>query len=108
MKRIIILFGLALFLAATSASAKDANGTLTVQGKCNMCKTKIEKAAKSVEGVKTARWDSESKALRLSYDTNKVKLEAISKAVAAAGYDTDRDKAEATVYDVLPACCKYR
>lgn len=27
---------------------------------------------------------------------------------AAAGHDTDKDKAEQTTYDALPSCCKYR
>ncbi|MDR1866506.1 MAG: copper chaperone, partial [Bacteroidales bacterium] len=38
----------------------------------------------------------------------KTSVEAVSKAIAAAGHDTDRDKAAEAVYNALPDCCKYR
>jgi copper chaperone CopZ len=108
MKKVVLLLAAALFLAANTANAKDTNGTLKVQGSCNMCKTNIEKAAKSVEGVKVAEWDKETKVLRLRYDSDKAKLDAVSKAVAQAGYDTNKDKAGKEAYDGLKPCCKYR
>jgi len=35
-------------------------------------------------------------------------VDAISKAIAKAGHDTDTYKADQAVYDQLPGCCKYR
>ncbi|MDR2498604.1 MAG: cation transporter [Tannerellaceae bacterium] len=107
MKKAILLLAVIL-LTATGAAAKDTNGTLRVQGKCNMCKTKIEKAAKSVEGVSVAEWNKETKVLRLRFDNSKVKLSDISQAVAKIGYDTDKDKAPDAAYSAMPDCCKYR
>jgi len=81
--------------------------TFKVMGNCGMCKTRIEKAAKS-EGVSKAVWNSESKLLSLTYDPSKVKPDDILKKVAAVGHDNEKFKAEQSVYDQLPGCCKYR
>jgi copper chaperone CopZ len=78
-----------------------------VSGKCEMCKERIEKAALSVNGVKTASWDIETKMLQVEY-VDKVKLLDIHKAVAKAGHDTDMIKADDAVYKALPECCLYR
>jgi Cu(I)/Ag(I) efflux system membrane fusion protein len=93
---------------ATETAAKGTHATLTVQGNCGMCKKRIETAAKSVEGVTFAQWDSATKTLHLNYDESKTSPAAISKAGAAAGYDTEKDKANDDVYNALPGCCKYR
>jgi len=82
--------------------------SLTVQGACDMCKMKIETAAKSVDGVKSAEWDLNAKVLTAEYDPKKTSPSAISKAIAAIGYDTEKDKAKDIVYNALPECCKYR
>jgi Cu(I)/Ag(I) efflux system membrane fusion protein len=88
--------------------AKGTQATLTVQGKCGMCKTRIEKAAKSVTGVTSAQWNGETKALTFTYDEKKTSPDAVGKAVAKVGHDTDKYKAEDKVYNALPGCCKYR
>lgn len=98
----------AIIMTAGAVSAKNANAVLRVEGKCNMCKAKIEKAAKSVEGVTVAEWNKDTKVLRLSYDNATARIENISKAVAKAGYDTDKDKAPDDVYSAMHECCKYR
>lgn len=82
--------------------------TLNVQGSCEMCKKKIEATAKKVKGVKSAVWNQKEKTLQLEYNSSLTSVEAISKAIAAVGYDTEKDKADQKVYDKLPACCKYR
>lgn len=91
-----------------SMSTQSEHAMINVQGLCEMCKERIEKAAKSVSGVTSASWDQESKQLHLNFDPSKTNVDAISKAIAKAGHDTDRYKAEKTVYDALPDCCKYR
>lgn len=81
---------------------------LHVEGNCDMCKTNIEKAAKSLKGVLAADWDKEKKQLHLNINRQEVSVNDISKAIVKVGYDTEKDKAEQAVYDALPACCKYR
>jgi mercuric ion binding protein len=80
--------------------------SIKVLGKCEMCKTRIEKAAK-VEGVTKADWDSKTQLLTLVYDPAKVKSDDIQKKIAAVGHDTEKYKATDKSYEGLPGCCKY-
>lgn len=87
---------------------QDEHAMLGVQGLCETCKERIETAAKSVKGVSSAMWDIEKKELHLNFDPHQTNLDTISKAIAKAGHDTDKDKADQATYDALPDCCKYR
>jgi Cu(I)/Ag(I) efflux system membrane fusion protein len=73
-----------------------------------MCRERIEKAAKEIDGVISAGWDASTKQLHLHYDPSKTTPDSVLKAVAAAGHDTDRYRAGDSVYNALPECCKYR
>jgi len=77
-------------------------------GNCEMCKERIEKAAKSVSGVSTAVWDLNTKKVTVKYVENQTTAEAIEKAIAEAGHDTEKFKASNDVYNQLPECCLYR
>ena len=90
------------------ASSKDEHAMINVQGLCEMCKERIEKAAKGVSGVSSASWDQKTKQLHLNFDSSKTSVDVIGKAVAKAGHDTDKYKADKAAYDALPSCCKYR
>lgn len=90
------------------AASGSEHAMLAVQGLCEMCKDRIEKAAKSVSGVTSANWDIKTKQLHLNYDPAKTSVDDVKKAVAKAGHDTDKYKADKATYDALPACCKYR
>ena len=79
-----------------------------VSGACGMCKNRIEEAAKSLKGVKTAEWNLETKILTVSYNSKQLKLIDIHKVIANVGHDTDKIKADDKVYEKLPACCLYR
>lgn len=80
-----------------------------VQGLCEMCGDRIQKAAMSVAGVSSAHWDSKTKALHLNYDKKKTSIDAVSKAIAKSGHDVGKKyKADDKVYDALPGCCQYR
>jgi periplasmic mercuric ion binding protein len=107
--KIIILALLAIVITSTvySQSATTKTETIKVSGNCDMCKVRIEKAAK-IDGVSKAEWNKDSKMLALTYDPAKTNLDAIGKKVAAAGHDTEKTKAEVKAYDKLPSCCKYR
>ena len=91
-----------------AAAPVGEHAMLTVQGLCEMCKDRIEKAAKSVSGVTSASWDIKTKQLHLNFDPVKTSADAVAKAIAKAGHDTDKYKADKATYDALPACCKYR
>ena len=45
--------------------------TIKVYGECGMCKKSIEKAAYTVEGVKSVRWNEDTKVLTLKYSSFK-------------------------------------
>lgn len=106
--QIIVCTGLFYFLNSTSLVAQSVvTDTLTVNGVCGMCEKRIEKAA-FVKGVKMAEWDKNVQKLVLVYKPKKTNLEAISKAVAKVGHDTELAKAPQAAYDELPDCCAYR
>jgi membrane fusion protein, copper/silver efflux system len=79
-----------------------------VSGNCDMCKERIEKAAKSVKGVTSAEWNVNSKKIHVEYNGMKTSNEAIQKVIAKAGHDTELFKADDAVYNQLPECCRYR
>jgi len=109
---LVVILSVALGTAAVAQTASKTvvavkTEVFNVNGKCGMCKTRIEKTA-LVTGVSKAVWDAKSKKLSLTYDPAKVKTDAIMKALAAVGHDTDKYKASDKVYNSLPGCCKYR
>ncbi|MFN2396540.1 MAG: heavy-metal-associated domain-containing protein, partial [Bacteroidales bacterium] len=61
-----------------------------VYGACGMCESRIEKAAKSVDGVNAADWNRETKMLTIDYDDAKVNLDNVHKKIAEAGHDTEK------------------
>jgi periplasmic mercuric ion binding protein len=80
--------------------------TIKVWGNCDMCKARIEKAAK-VTGVSKAEWNKETKVLTLVYDPSKVKSDDIQKKIADVGHDTEKFKADDKAYNALDDCCQY-
>ena len=90
-----------------SGIPKDSIVSFKVQGICEMCKHRIEEVAKG-KGVSTANWDVDTKILSLVYEPSATTLEKVHKRIAAAGHDTEMEKANDAVYNDLPACCHYR
>ncbi|MBV7269595.1 heavy-metal-associated domain-containing protein [Winogradskyella luteola] len=78
-----------------------------VRGNCGMCKSTIEKAANSVEGVASANWDVDKKKIDVSFDDSKTDAMTIHKAISASGYDTEKVAGSVEAYDGLPGCCQY-
>ena len=94
----------------TSEVSKEmAKGDVSfgVRGNCEMCKSTIEKAANSVEGVTMATWDVDKKMIAVSFDDSKTDEMAIHNAIAASGYDTDKVAGSEMAYKDLPGCCQY-
>ncbi len=81
--------------------------TFTVAGNCEMCQSRIEKAASTVFGVSSAKWDANSQSLSIQFDASKTKLQDVHQAVAKSGHDTQMIKTDDKVYNDLPGCCLY-
>jgi periplasmic mercuric ion binding protein len=97
-----------LFLLGTATVfAGVKTEKIEVKGNCGMCQTRIEKAAKSVDGVTQAKWSDETKILELVYDDTKTNADKVETAIAKVGHDTPMHKATDESYKALPGCCKY-
>lgn len=111
--KFIVVEALLVMLSVTSYaqmhdhSKMAATETYKVWGNCEMCKTRIEKAAK-LDGVSKVEWSDKTKVITLVYDPSKVTSDKILKNIAAAGHDTEMFKADDDVYAKLPGCCKYQ
>ena len=84
----------------------DPDISFGVRGNCGMCKTTIEKAALSVDGVEEASWSITSKILDVKTASNLDSIK-IHEAVANSGYDTELVLAVDENYNNLPGCCQY-
>ena len=91
----------------TELAQAAETATFPVGGKCRMCKSRIEKAAGTLEGVQSASWNKETKELTVKYDASKVKETAIHERIASVGHDTQKVNASDEAYNSLPGCCKY-
>jgi copper chaperone CopZ len=97
-------------VSATTEISKEiaiSDISFGVRGNCGMCKTTIENAANSVEGVSNAVWDVEKKKIDVSFDDTKTAAIEIHNAIAGSGYDTDKVAGNEAAYKNLPGCCKY-
>ena len=99
-----ILFS--IFSINTSTAQTVKTETIKVWGNCGMCKTTIEKAAKTA-GAKTANWNEDSKDLKVTYAVNKTSIIKIQEQISKSGYDTQDFTAVKSAYDNLHGCCKY-
>lgn len=106
MKKVVLMaiFSLVM-LAANAQNIKTVK--LDVAGNCGMCKARIEKAVKTLEGIQTAEWNKETKVLTVAFNETKTDVTKIQTVVAGVGHDTKAIKANDAVYDKLHGCCKY-
>ena len=95
--------------ATKTAEIIKSDITFGVRGNCGMCKSTIESATMSIEGVDTASWSTESKMISINVSTeiNDQFINDIHNAIAKSGYDTELSSAVDEDYDKLPMCCKY-
>ena len=87
---------------------KNKEVSFMVNGLCGMCKKRIEKAAYSVKGVKSASWSTEHQDIHLIIDETKCSVEDVQKAIAKSGHDTEGVQATDEAYEKIHGCCKYR
>jgi len=92
----------------TSAPAETAEPKQEyfVRGNCDMCKARIETAAKSA-GATAANWSAETQKVSLEFDPAKTSADAILKKIADVGHDNEKFLTTDTVYKKLPGCCLY-
>lgn len=109
MKNIVLL--LIAFVSFTTMAQekknKNARYDIEVNGNCEQCKKRIEKAAFSVAGVKSAQWHIDDHKLHLIINEEKTSIAEVKKAVAKAGHDVEDVKATNEDYEKLHTCCKY-
>lgn len=86
---------------------KNAKKEFHVDGNCEMCKKRIEKAALANKGVKSADWHMDCGTLYLIVNEQKTDVITIQKAIANVGHDNDGAKATAATYEKLHGCCQY-
>ncbi len=87
--------------------SKNAKYTFEVNGNCEQCQKRIQKAAFSVDGVKMASWSTETHEMTVMINEEKCTLLDVEKAIANVGHDTKEVKAKDEVYAKLHGCCKY-
>jgi len=110
-----IVFVLLLFLSGNFHQAVSqpvnqdnvVNTEFRALGLCGMCKTRIERAALSVRGVRSATWDQQKQMVAVRFDSTRTNQEAIERAIARAGHDTQNFITDEETYKNLHHCCKY-
>ncbi len=110
MKKIIalvLLVFVGLSVQAQVKKNKNAKYVTEVNGNCEQCQKRIQKAAFSVEGVKSAVWNIETHQLNVILNEEKCTLLDVKKAIAKVGHDTDGVRAKDEVYESLHHCCLY-
>jgi periplasmic mercuric ion binding protein len=105
---LLTLFALCcMFTVEAQTKNKNAKHTIEVNGNCEMCKKRIEKAALSVKGVKSAIWHADHHDIHLILDETKCSVDDVHKAITLVGHDTDKMRADDEVYQNLHHCCLY-
>lgn len=102
---LLLLVTVSIF--AQEKKSKNAKFTTEINGNCEHCKQRIEKTALSVQGVKSAVWNVDSKQLTVILNEQKTDVATVKKAIAISGHDSDTEKTTAATYSSLPQCCQY-
>ena len=106
---IVLLFAVvSLGNAQETKLKKSAKYVVEVNGKCEMCKKRIETAAIKTKGVKYANWSVDTHLLSVIIDERKTDIATVESKIAAVGHDTKNVRAEDEVYAKIHPCCKYR
>lgn len=119
MKTITILFAMLIACITTQSVRAQSDKTqrtigiktqtIKVSGTCSMDKLRIETAAVSVEGVKSAVWDQYSNTLTIKFSVFKKEvMDDVQRKIASKGNDTEKYRADDSVYQKLPDCCHYK
>ena len=107
-----LVLGMMLLFVTLSTQAqenknKNAKYNIEVNGNCEQCQKRIQKAAFSVSGVKSANWNIETHQMTIIINEEKCSVLDVKKAIAKVGHDTEEEKALPEAYQKLPGCCQY-
>ena len=105
-KIISIIFFVSIVFSFCKNSPSFAEKSFHVWGNNEQCKTTIEKACVA-SGVSDAKWDMDSKLLKLKIDTTIISYSDVLKQVATAGYDNEVFFGNDYAYSKLPEACQY-
>lgn len=103
----MMLIVMTLSTQAQEKKNKNAKHTIMVNGNCEQCQRRIQKAAFSVDGVKTANWNIETHKLEVTLNEEKTTVAQVKKAVAKVGHDAGEIRATNETYENLHHCCQY-
>ncbi|MFV8465693.1 heavy-metal-associated domain-containing protein [Flavobacterium sp. LB1P62] len=110
MKNIILILMVSFLgftVQAQEKKNKNAKYVAEVNGNCEQCQKRIQKAAYSLAGVKSAIWSIETHQLSLILNEEKCSPLDVKRAIAKVGHDTDEVKATSEDYQSLHSCCLY-
>jgi len=108
MKKMKLILTMLLIATSTIAFAKtDSTASFKVWGNCDMCKARVEKAAKAA-GAEKAVWNDETEMMTVEFNSKKTSSDKIQQQIAVAGHDTEKYKSLQENYNGLPGCCKYK
>ena len=102
-----ISFSIQSFSQEDNSKKKNLKTTFWVNGQCDMCQARIQKAALSTKGVKMANWHIESEMLTVYYNQTKCSENDIKRNIAAVGHDSEDVRATDEAYNELHMCCLY-
>ena len=105
---VLLLTFFGFSVQAQEVKNKNSKVEFHVSGNCEMCKKRIEKAALSVSGVKSADWHMDCGTLYLIVNEQKTNVVTIQDSIAKAGHDAAEVKALKEDYDKLHTCCQYQ
>jgi periplasmic mercuric ion binding protein len=100
-------FALLLVVSAEAFAQKTVETSFKVDGICQMCEARIEKAV-DVKGVKSADYDLDSHTLTIAYSPKQITEDQIHHILNEVGHDTEKSTCSDEQYDRLHGCCKYR
>jgi len=85
-----------------------ASDSLIVQtsAQCEMCKIRLEKRIKKINGILSADLNLGSKEFHIVYDSALISRDNIEIKITEIGYDANQKPAKKAAYKRLPACCR--
>lgn len=104
---VLFLMTIVVTTSFTVSESAIEETTFKVWGNCEMCETRIENAV-DLKGVVNADWNIKTSMITVAFKPEKISLDEIMNAIAAAGHDTEKVRASDKVYSGLHSCCQYQ
>jgi periplasmic mercuric ion binding protein len=87
--------------ATTKENPRKMEVTIKTTVECALCKKNLESKLGKFKGVRTVTADFAKKEVQVVYNSKKVTVEEIKKAIADIGYDADEVKANNKMLKIL-------